>query len=96
MIDEGQPVMREYVGGIADGIVRLGASAVRAQIGCDHPKPATGNLRRVAEADPVGVGVGEETMEEQHGTAFAQLIPDELGAVGRGEAVLNRGACQPC
>src|SRR5688572_5599534 len=72
--------------------MRSGALPMRAQVRHDHPEPPRGDLGGMTEADPVGLGVGKEAMEEHHRPALAQLVPDELRAVGRCEAVANRGA----
>ena len=45
-------------------------------------KPRAGDLGGVAEADPVGVGVGEQAVEQHDRPPLAQLVPGELDAVG--------------
>ena len=51
-------------GRIMFGSVRLAAEPVRAKVGHDHPEARRGDPRRVAELDPVHVGVGEQAVEQ--------------------------------
>ena len=44
-------------------------------------KAASGDLGGMAVAEPVGVGVGKEAVEQHDRPALAQLVPGELDAV---------------
>jgi hypothetical protein len=94
MADQREAVVGQDVGRIGGRFVRSGARAVGAQVGHDYPKAPRGDLLGMAEADPVGVGVGKEAVEQDDGPPLPQLVPGELDAVGRGELVPSRGACQ--
>ena len=65
-------------------LVRLAAEPVRAKIGHDHPESFARDPRRMAELDPVHVGVGEEAVEQDHRPASPSLMKGELDPVRRG------------
>ena len=81
MRDQRLGVHRQRVGRIGGGIVWRGAFAMCAQVGHDHPEPGIDQLRRGAVFDPVGVGVGEEAVDQHHRPSLAHLPPRDRCAV---------------
>jgi hypothetical protein len=60
-----------------NGLIGGIALSVGAQIRHDDPKSARGNLRGVPKFDPVGLGIGEEAVQQDHGPALPDLMPGE-------------------
>jgi hypothetical protein len=87
MSDQSQPVLGKYVRRIRGQIVGLRAAPMSAQIRHNRPEAPLRQLGGMAEPDPVGVGVGEQTVQEKYRAALAKLVPDELRPVGGGESV---------
>src|SRR5439155_194299 len=55
------------------GIMRTATEAVSAQVRHDHPEAGGGNPLGMTELDPVHVGVGEQAVEQDHGSPSADL-----------------------
>ena len=85
--DQGEAVVGQYVGRIESGIVRLAAFAMRAQVRHDQAEAAACDLGGMAEADPVGAGVGEQAVQQHDRRPLAQFVPGKLRPVRRREMV---------
>jgi len=66
---------------------------VAAQVRHDDSKAVFRDLRGMAEADPVGVGVREQAVEQQHRPAIASSCHRQLDPVRRGESMGGEQSC---
>ena len=87
MGDEFPKVAHEDVRRIVRRIVRLAARAMRPEVGHDHSEALARDPVRMAELDPVHLGVGEEAVHQDDRPALAQLMIGEFDAVGRGPSM---------
>ena len=82
MIDQLAQVPCQDAPRILIGFMWLAAPSVRAKVGHDHSEAVRGNARRVAELDPVDLGIGEQTVEQNDRPTFAEVMIGELDSVG--------------
>ena len=87
MRDQFLQVARQDALRIFVGIMRLSAEAVGAKVGHDHAETRRGDACRMAELDPVHLGVGEQPVEQDHRPPLAHFAPGQFDPVGRGPLV---------
>ncbi len=89
MRDQLAQVAGEDALGIMLRLVRLAAEPMRAKIGHDHAEALGRDARRVAELDPVHIGVGKEPVKQDHEPAPPRFMESELDPVGRSPEMRN-------